>query len=138
MNHSLSALMTKLKWQQNDLIAQINILEKQAQIVRQQIQEVEEQIDKASINPLIVLPEFEINRLNFITQQQDKKEGLLATLRNHNALQSTLNAKLHRIKTEINMLEKYLQREDLTHKEQQRKAQDNALDEWIIQKKEAV
>jgi flagellar biosynthesis chaperone FliJ len=42
--------------------------------------------------------------------------------------------KMQRIKTELKMLEKYLEREQTERQEQQKKAENNALDEWVIQR----
>lgn len=138
MNHSLTALMTKLTWQYNELGAHLQAAERESFKVTQQLQELEQKLNQSCVAPIIINPDFEINRLNFITQQHEKKEELAMNLKTHQTLETTLKDKVQRVKTELKMLEKYLDRERRTQQEQQRKAQEHALDEWVIQKRELV
>lgn len=138
MNPSLNALTTKLNWQLNELHLHLQEAQNQAQAVMQQMQKIDEQIGHAKLNSLLINPDLEINRLNFVMQQQEKKEILAAQMKSHQDLEHKLEEKIQRLKTELKMLEKYMAREELIQKEQQNKAQDNAMDEWVIQKKELL
>lgn len=75
MNQSLTALMTKLNWQLNELHSQLHETQNQLHKVRQEIEALDEQIQQAGINSLTINPDFEINRLNFITQQHEKRKS---------------------------------------------------------------
>ena len=138
MNQSLNALMTKLNWQQNELTLHVQAAESESLKVVQQLKDLEQKLNQSCVAPLIINPEFEINRLNYITQQHEKKEELEMILKSHQALETKLKDKLQRIKTELKMLEKYLEREKRKQQEQQNKMQEQALDEWVIQKRELV
>lgn len=137
MNQSLSALMTRLTWQNNELTIHLQAAEQESFIVMQQIKELEQKTEHSCIPPHIINPELEINKLNFLTQQQEKKEELLMILRNHQALITKLKDKLQRIKTELKMLEQYVAREQQTHNEELLKSQEQALDEWVLQNRES-
>jgi chromosome segregation ATPase len=124
--------MTKLTWQLNDLTLHLQATQEQSQKIMQQMHELEQQLTHAGASPLIINPEFEINKLNFLTQQHEKKDELAAVLRNHQTLENKLKDKQQRVKTELKMLEKYLVREESKQKAQQQKAQENAMDEWGV------
>lgn len=138
MNQSLTALMTRLNWQNNELSVHLQAVENESQLVRKQIKDLEEKINQSCISSLIINPDLEINRLNFLTQQQEKKDELLMILKNHQALEQKLKDKLQRVKTELKMLEQYIEREQLLLKEQQIKAQEHMLEEWVLQKRESI
>lgn len=138
MNQSLSALMTRLTWQNNELTIHLQAAEQESLIVMQQIKELEQNLEHSSIPPRIINPELEINKLNFLTQQQEKKEELMMILRNHQAVITKLKDKLQRIKTELKMLEQYTEREQQTLNEQLLKTQEQALEEWVLQNRESI
>lgn len=137
MNKSLNALMTKLNWQLNELNLHLHEAQNQIKQLTQQIQAIDEHIDKARMNSLVINPELEISRLNFVTQQQEQKDDLFTALKNHQEVEKKLNDKIQRLKIELKMLEKYMEREAASQKEQQEKTQANAMDEWVIQKRES-
>jgi len=138
MNQSLNALMTKLAWQENELISHLQAAENESLLLMKQLQEIEEQLNKSCIAPQRINPEFEINRLNFITQQHEHNDSLLLDLKNNQILEIKLKDKILRVKTERKMIEKYLEREVITQKKLQNKVQEQALDEWVIQKRNPV
>jgi hypothetical protein len=138
MNQSLNALMTKLNWQKNELELHLQAAESESLKLLEQLKEIEQTLNKSCSTPLIINPEFEINRLNYITQQHIQKEDLGLILKNHQALETKLKDKLQRTKTELKMLEKYLARESLKQIELQNKMQEQALDEWVIQKRDRL
>ena len=138
MNQSLTALMTRLTWQNNELSIHLQAAETESQTVLQQIQVLEQKINESCIASVNINPELEINKLNFLTQQQEKKEELLMILKNHQALEAKLKDKLLRIKTELKMLEQYMEREEHAARQHQMKSQENSLEEWVLQKRKSV
>lgn len=138
MNQSLNALLTKLNWQLNDLELNLNKTRQEIQRLADQINKIDKSINGSGFNSLIINPDLEINRLNFITQQHNQKEELISALNNYQGTESKLKEKIQRVKTELKMLENYLQRDQISKKEHLKKAHDNALDEWVIQKRESI
>lgn len=136
MNKSLNALMKKLEWQLDELNLHLVEADQQSVQLHQQIQTLNKQMNQNNTNALFINPDLEINRLNFITQLLQKKEEFNIQLKNNQEIENKLKEKIQRVKTELKMLEKYLQREASQQQIQQRKTQENAMDEWIIQKRE--
>lgn len=112
MNKSLVGLINKLNKQFNDLDLHLHAVQHQKQELEHQIQHIEEQIDQIVPNSLTVNPEIEINWLNFVMQQQEKKEAMTLDLKNCHELESKLNEKINRVKMELKMIEHYLKREE--------------------------
>lgn len=138
MNQSLSALMTRLNWQKNELTSHLEAAEQESILVSQQIKELEQKIEKACIVPAVINPELEINKLSFLAQQQNKKDELTMIWGNHQILITKLKEKLQRIKIEQKMLEQYRDREHQTNQEQLLKTQEQALEEWVLQNSESL
>lgn len=138
MNQPLNALMSKLNWQLNELNLHLHEAQTQSQSLTNKIQAIDEHLNQARPKSLVINPELEMSRLNFATQEANKKDELITELKNHQDVEDKLKEKIQRVKTELKMLEKYLKREESSHNEQQKKAHDNALDEWVIQKRESV
>ncbi|MCW8399926.1 hypothetical protein OQJ26_14125 [Legionella sp. PATHC038] len=112
MNKSLVSLINKLNKQFNDLDLHLHAVQHQKQELEHQIQHIEEQINQIVPNSLSMNPEIEINWLNFLMQQQEKKEAMTLDLKNCQELQSKLHEKITRVKMELKMIEHYLQREE--------------------------
>ncbi|KTD35299.1 hypothetical protein Lmor_0746 [Legionella moravica] len=138
MSQTLTALMTRLTWQNNELSIHLQAAEDESRIVMQQILELEHTINQSCITSMSINPELEINKLNFLTQQQEKKDELVMILKNHQALEAKLKDKLLRIKTEIKMLEQYMEREQDASRQHQIKSQEGALEEWVLQNRKSV
>jgi hypothetical protein len=134
MNKTLTALMTKLNWQQNDLNLHLKAAEHESHLLIQDIQALEASMHPSCPTSLRINPEVEMSKLNFLTQQHAKKEELSILLKEKQTIEMKLKDKLQRIKTELKMLEKYSEREQLSQKEQQLKTQQNTLDEWVLQR----
>ncbi|MCW8407816.1 hypothetical protein OQJ13_02390 [Legionella sp. PATHC035] len=111
MNKSLVCLINKLNKQFNDLDLHLHAVQHQKQELEHQIQHIEEQIDQTIPNSLTMNPEIEINWLNFVMQQQERKEAMTRDLKNCHELESKLNEKITRVKMELKTIEHYLQRE---------------------------
>lgn len=134
MNKPLTALTTKLTWQLNILYEQFQVVQNQIHELEQQLQSLETQIKNAYPVSIIINPELEMNRLNFIVQQGEKKVELTDRLKNKQYEENILKEKIQRIKTELKILENYIEREELSKKKQEKKKQDDLIDEWVIQK----
>ncbi|MCL9682636.1 hypothetical protein [Legionella maioricensis] len=135
MNQSLTALMTKLNWQRTELNTHLQSVENESGKVKLQLEELEQKLNQSCVTPFLINPELEINRLNFIAQLNEQKETLGLILKKHQALEIKLKDKLHRTKTELKMLERYLEREQHNQQGQQKKIHEHSLDEWVIQKR---
>jgi chromosome segregation ATPase len=138
MNPSLTALMTRLKWQNNELSFHLHSAEEEMHRITLHIKEMDQRIEHSCISSLIINPELEINKLNFLTQQHEKKNELLLVLKNQQDLITQLKDKVQRIKTEQKMLERYMERQQQEYKEQQTKAQEHTLEEWVVQKRKSL
>ena len=135
MNSSLTALLTKLSWQQNELSLQLKTVEKDIVGIKQNLDELVQKINHYSAPPLIINPEMEINKLNFITQKHEQKENLLIQLKNGHSLENQLKDKIQRVKTEVKMLQKYLDREANLEQQQMNKVQEHSIEEWVLQRR---
>lgn len=139
MNHTLTALMTKLTWQNNDITLQLQTAQKQSLLSQNQIQSLEDQINQSSLTQCnanqLINPEIEMSRLHFITYQQDKKEQLNTTLKNQQTVEHQLEDKLQQLKIELKMLEKHLKKAEQIQGNQQTINQEQALDEWVLQRR---
>ncbi|CAM3154312.1 Uncharacterised protein [Legionella steigerwaltii] len=113
MNESLSSLINKLNRQFHELDLHLQTVQHQKQELVQQIQQIEKQINQTVPNSLTMNPAVEINWLNFIMQQQEKKEATTLELKNYFALENKLKEKITRVKMELKMIENYLQREEI-------------------------
>lgn len=136
MNSTLDALTTKLIWQRDELTLHLQASEKKSQELLLQIQEIEEALHDNNFGSLIINPELEINRLNFITQKHKKKDELTCALQDQHLLEIKLKDKLQRVKTELKMLEKYLEKQAAAEKIHHLQSQQHAMDEWVLQKRE--
>jgi flagellar biosynthesis chaperone FliJ len=134
--------MTKLNWQNNELTLQFQETQRQATHYENQINDLSTQIDQSSITiatkPCFINPEIEMSRLHFITKQHEKIDKLTTSLNEQLALEMQLKEKLQRNKTELNMLEKYLQRTELAERLHHKKMEEQTMDEWALQKRERL
>ncbi|PWY54986.1 hypothetical protein DGG96_14385 [Legionella qingyii] len=111
MNQSLTSLIDKLNRQLLELDLNLYTTQCKNQELKQQIQQIEEHINQTSTNSLNINPVAEINWLNFITQQQEKREAITRDLKNHRDIENKLKDKIKRIKMELKMLANYLERQ---------------------------
>ncbi len=117
MNKSLTTLMSKLNSQRHELDSNLSAAQHKRQELVYQIQQIEEQINQTGPNSLTINPAIEINRLNFITQQQEKKEAATRELKNNQEIENKLKEKSKRVAMELKMLAHYLEREESNQKE---------------------
>ncbi len=108
--------MIKLNEQLNELNLNLDTALHKKQELGQQIHQIEELINQTNSSSLTINPAIEINRLNVITQQQEKKETIILDLKNYQDIENKLKQKIKRIKMELNMLMHYLEREQTAQK----------------------
>ncbi|KTD67895.1 hypothetical protein Lste_1053 [Legionella steelei] len=116
MNESLNILISKLNRQLNEFDVHLHTVRHQKQELELHFQQIEERINQPVSNSLIVNPVSEINWLNFITQQQEKKEVVTLDLKNCQDLENKLEEKITRVQKELKMIEHYLEREEMHQK----------------------
>lgn len=134
MNTSLNALLIKLNAQKNDLTYELSACEAVSLHIKQQLVDLETTLNQSAKGSLLINPEFEINRLNFLTQEQDKKQALEIQLKQQQDLEARLLDKVLRIKTELKLLERYLEGNKQEEQRKQAHLQQQAMDEWVLQK----
>lgn len=136
MNLSLIALMKKLAWQRDELHTHLYATNDELIKINQQLEEITREFSQSAMrNSVMIHPELEVTRLNFITQLHNQKDELAEQLRNKEKLATKLNDKLLCVKTELRMLEKHLEKEQANQRQQQEKAREQSLDEWVIQRR---
>jgi hypothetical protein len=107
MNKTLAALIIKLSWQlkeinlvQEEIIQELTKLHKKLAVTQEKIQQ-------ACSIPVIINPEQEISRLNFIVRCQQEYENLSIEKKEFESRQAQLKERQLRLNTELKMLEKY-------------------------------
>ena len=135
-NGSLNALLTKLSWQKIEVSEQLQVAEQECLRLQEEIAALEQQLNYAHMPSKLINPEWEINRLNFNLRVQEQKSVLDASLKEQRELSLVLQNKMQRIKTELKILEQYLSRKTIELGQEQKKQEENALEEWVIQKRE--
>ena len=136
MNGSLNALLTKLSWQKIEVGEQVHATEQEILRLNEEISALSQQLNYAHSPSKLINPEWEINRLNFNLHLQEQKSTLDASLKEQQELGQMLQQKLLRIKTELKVLEQYLARKTSELCQEQKKQEEQALEEWVIQKRE--
>lgn len=138
MNSPLTALLTQLNWQKNDILFQLNALEKECTYLIQQIEKLDIKLTETFSNSKIINPDLEISRLNYTLQIQEEKRGLAEHLKTQEQQKDKLHNKMQRIKTEMKMLERYFAKKQQQELNEQSKTEELTLDEWALQKRESA
>jgi hypothetical protein len=138
MSGSLNALLTKLSWQKIEVSEQLHHSEQEGLRLNEDISALNQQLNYAHAPSKLINPDWEINRLNFNLHVQEEKSALEASLKEQQELCEILNQKMLRIKTELKVLEQYLSRKTTELCQEQKKQEEQALEEWVIQKREFV
>jgi len=137
MSSSLNALLTQLIGQKNEVTFKLTATEQEQQILIQQVDELNLKLTHSSSSSSIVInPELEINRMNFLMQLQQQKDEVQMKLKEQQELIAKLQQKAQRINTELKMLERYLTRQEQQALQEQRKTEEHAVEEWVLQKRE--
>ncbi len=135
MNKALCALMTKLKWQLNEVQQQMLTLEIQLKQIEERLQENQHNIFNASLPSSFILPEREIAGLHYIMNQQQQQDELKVCKAELLAEQDKLKIRKIRLDTELKMLEKYQDNQLKASQQQALVIQQNTTDEWIVQRR---
>lgn len=138
MSSALNALTTQLTWQKNEVTFELTAAEQEEQALEQQLKEFNLKLAQSSSSSQFINPELEINRMNFVMQLQQQKAEILSLLKAQQELIAKLNEKLQRIKNELKMLERYLERKEELAQRNQRKSEEQSVEEWVLQKRETA
>lgn len=136
MSTSLNALLTQLKWQKNELDQYIRDIEVEQVTLESELSVVVQKINQSYSKSAHINPELEVNKLQFVMQQQQYKDELQAQLKTQDTQKKSLDTQLQRIKTELKMLEKYLLKHQQQQQYKQQKAEEQHLEEWVLQQSE--
>lgn len=136
MNKTLIALMNKLSWQLSDVSQFLHTINEEQATLKQAYAELQEQIEKACATPAIIQPEQEIARLNFIMHKQQEYEHLNLKMKELEAQQAQLKERKIRLHSELKMLERYQDKQQEKTLRNDILMQQNANDEWVLQRKE--
>lgn len=135
MTKMRQALFTQLEWQLQQLTQQLCSLEQQLTRLDSAIQSCDQAISTSSTIPLSIMPEQEMARIFFVSNQQQKRATLHAekvSLLDQKA--SLLALKIQR-NINLKRLEKHQERLLKNEHRQMICTQQNERDEWIIQQR---
>lgn len=132
MNKTLSALMTKLQWQLNELTQQLLAIDQDMTLVDEKRQLNLNKLFEASATPKFILPEREIAGLHFIMAQQQQLDDLNNQLTTLQSLHNTLSSKKIRLSTELKMLEKHQANQLKIKAHTAQITEQKKADEWVL------
>lgn len=136
MNKTLSALMTKLKWQLADMDKQLQLINKQLDELEQRLNENQQKIDKACEIPAFILPEKEIARLNFMIGESQRQEELNTGKTELLSQKNNLTSRKIRLNTELKMLERHQANQLVAKRFQAILIEQKNTDEWVLQQRD--
>lgn len=135
MTHSIHALQTKLNWQLNQQMEQLQQIRDDIGLVQKALNQLENQTLPLCDN-LLINPDLEMNRLSFNLKQQQEKDELRNQLKEQYQLENQIQTRVQRSKTELKMLEKYLTKQKQVRINSTNIAQEQCIEEWSLQKKD--
>jgi len=138
MNKTLRALMTKIQWQRNELFQQQQALETQGQQIEELLSASQTRTEQACAQPARLLPEQEMARLNFMMNEQQEQARLYSQQQEIQAGQHSLTEKIRRLDTELNMLERYQEKQKEQARHSRVLAEQQRADEWTLLRGEPV
>ncbi len=136
MSVALNALMTKLNWKKQELDLALKKVENDSITIIEQMKTIESNLNQSTPKSLMINPELEMNRLNFMMIEQEKIAQLTLALNELNDTKKRIKDSLIRINTERKMLEKYLENKKSDAVKQEQKHQEHRMDEWALVNKE--
>lgn len=136
MSKTLNALSIKLKWQLHEHINKMHSIEQQISILEQKINSTLQKISNSCTIPASIVPEQEMARSHFMTQQHHHQDELM----NHkNTLQLDwveLKKKQTSLNTTLKRLEKHQEARLKSQQYQLQKKTQNDSDEWTLQRQD--
>jgi chromosome segregation ATPase len=138
MNKTLIALMNKLSWQVNEVSQVLQTINDEQGSLQKTHAELQEQLQKACATTVIINPEQEIARLHFIMHKQQEQDHLTLRMKELEAQQAQLKKRKIRLDIELKMLDRYQEKQQEKALENEILLQQNANDEWILQRKKPV
>lgn len=101
MSAPINALLTQLSWEENEVLSCISTAEQKQQSIQHRMHELERALHQSVSSSIIINPELEINRMNFMMQLHQQKDQLHIQLREQQEITIKLQQKMLRIKTEL-------------------------------------
>ena len=135
MNKTLFALISNLEWQLNDLHQEQLILDEQGLKLDKTLQLEHDIWLKASVIYQVILPEQEMARLQFMLNQEQKKDALNEEKKRLLSQQEALTSRKNRLNLELKMLEKYQANQAKVDLHQMIVKQQNATDDWAMRER---
>ncbi|MBA2655981.1 MAG: hypothetical protein H0U70_03250 [Tatlockia sp.] len=132
MNNTLTALLTKLFWQKQQLNQSLDELAQELGSLQNKLSNFQEKIAKACEIYTLISPEKEISRLNFIIHCQQDNEKLELAKKELEARQAQLLARRIRLDTELKMLEKYQLNQSNHEQKLVLDDEQKSQDEWAL------
>lgn len=136
MSRSLDALKKQLNWKIDDLILLLNAKEQEYVHLNNEIKKLNKKLTENYSNTKLINPDVEIIRLNYTLQIQEDVRKLSLSLNEAKEQEQHLQKKIQRLKTELKMIELYQAKKQQQLIKEETKAQEFALDEWVLQKTE--
>ncbi|MBA3537491.1 MAG: hypothetical protein H0T84_12945 [Tatlockia sp.] len=132
MSKTLIALKSKLCWQRNDLNQMLARIDEELTALKENLAQRQEQIHKACATSVIINPEQEISRLNFIVRYQLEHENLSLEKKELESQQSQLKQRHLRLTSELKMLEKHQTNKEKVEIENTLIKEQKDIDEWVL------
>lgn len=134
MNKTLNALSTKLKWTLHGLGNKMFSIEQQDAILEQKIDSTLQKISSSCTMSALIIPEQEIARSLFMTQQHQYYDELMNKKADLQSNKLTLKNQQTRLNMELKMLEKYQKTILKNEQHHARQTSQNNSDEWVLQR----
>lgn len=119
----MKALFKKIKWQQQKLTHELFMTTQHLESITQDLHAA---MNKMSV-PILILPEMEMARMNYIIQKQQQHDEL--TIR-----KTVLLAEQTRLNIDQNLLEKHQHTKVENQRLRAKQVQQNTMDEWVLQR----
>jgi CO dehydrogenase/acetyl-CoA synthase alpha subunit len=132
MNRTLDAVFKKLQWQLQENRTTMLSLEQHLSGLSSQLQMNQQTIANACTRPTTLLPEQEIARSHFITQQQHYQTELTHNLDRLQMDKNKGQSEQTRLNTKLKMLERHRRTVLKNRQYQARIMEQNNNDEWAI------
>lgn len=135
MNPFFKALFTQLSWQKQEVVLQLTQAEHASQLLERTIEGLSQKLAHPSPYARTLIPELEINRQYFLVELQRQQATLHMQLKEQRKTTSQLQHQAQALKTELKMLERYVQRQQHIAQQEQRTVEEQRVEEWVLQKR---
>ena len=132
----MKALLTRLKWQLYDLSQKQLNIEQQLVVLEKKSHSIQQKIISSCIMPALIVPEHEMARSHFMTQQQQQQDELTLSKAGILSNQTALKQQQTRLNMELKMLEKHQEAKLNIQRQHALLTEQNNRDEWTLQRRE--